>query len=167
MILPYHCCLTEKIQYWNRNVRKLVIVTYPFSILLRVICHISRHFFEEVCLRMKVLQNGHAATKKRESEKWRKENGWRQESCAIAKMTAQCADKVNKQPHFHLRSRYSRLTQFNRQSHVSVGLSVCSDGVLRQNGWLDLDAVLGGEWGWSRDGCIRCRWWSSKKKGQF
>jgi len=35
-----------------------------------------------------------------------------QESCAIAKMTARCAD--NKQPHLHLRSCDSRLTQFNR-----------------------------------------------------
>ena len=41
----------------------------------------------------------------------------RQESCAIAKMTARCADKSKQtvtMPHLHLRSRDSRLTQFNR-----------------------------------------------------
>jgi len=37
----------------------------------------------------------------------------KQESCDITKMTAR-PTKVNKQPHLHLRSRDSRLTQFNR-----------------------------------------------------
>jgi len=50
---------------------------------------------------------------------------------------------------------------------VSVCLSVCPQSVLWQNGWLDPSAVSGGEWGRSRDGCIRCRWWSSKVKGSF
>jgi len=36
----------------------------------------------------------------------------------------------------------------------SAGLSVCAVGELWKNNGLDLDAVLGGEWGWSRDGCI-------------
>jgi len=51
----------------------------------------------------------------------------------------------------------------------SVGLSVCPESVLWQNGWVDADAVLGGGWGWSRDGCIRWggyRWewiWASHR----
>jgi len=53
----------------------------------------------------------------------------------------------------------------------SVGLSVCvsvwPESVLWQNGWLDPDTVWDGEWGRSRDGCIRWGWWSSKGKGQF
>jgi len=32
-------------------------------------------------------------------------------------------------------------------------------GELWKNGWLDLDAVWGGEWGRLRDGCIR---WDSQ-----
>jgi len=43
-----------------------------------------------------------------------------QESCAIAKMSARCADKVNKQPHLHLRSCDSRLTQFSRTLRTQV-----------------------------------------------
>jgi len=46
-----------------------------------------------------------------------------------------------------------------RLSHLSVGLCVglcvCPESVLWQNGCLDPDAIRGGEWGWSRDGCIR------------
>jgi len=34
-------------------------------------------------------------------------------------------------------------------------------------GWLDWDAVWGGEWGRARYGCIRFWWWSSKGKGPF
>jgi len=33
-----------------------------------------------------------------------------------------------------------------------VCLSVCPESVLWQNGWLDSDAIWGGEWGRSRDG---------------
>jgi len=36
-----------------------------------------------------------------------------------------------------------------------VSLSVCLESVLWQNGWMDPDAVWGGEWGRSRDGRIR------------
>jgi len=36
-----------------------------------------------------------------------------------------------------------------------------------RHGWLDRDAVWGGEWGRARYGCIRYCWWSSKGKGQF
>ena len=50
--------------------------------------------------------------------------------------------------------------------HVVPRLSVHTC-VLWQNGWLDLDAVWGGEWGRARKGCIRFWWWSSKGKGQF
>jgi len=53
----------------------------------------------------------------------------------------------------------------------SVCLPVCPcvwpESVLWQNGWLDLDAILGGEWGRARDGCIRWEWLLSKEKGQF
>jgi len=44
--------------------------------------------------------------------------------------------------------------------------SVGSESVLWQNDWLDLDALWDGEWGRSRDGCIR---WerASKGNGQF
>jgi len=37
----------------------------------------------------------------------------------------------------------------------SVGRSVCPESVLWQIGWMDPDAVWDGEWGRSRDGCIR------------
>ena len=44
-------------------------------------------------------------------------------------------------------------------SHLSVCLSVCLSicpvGELLENGWLDLDAIWGGEWGQLRDGWIR------------
>jgi len=36
-----------------------------------------------------------------------------------------------------------------------VCLSVCPESVLWKNGWVDPDAVQGGEWGGSRHGCIR------------
>ena len=51
----------------------------------------------------------------------------------------------------------------------SVGRSVClcPESVLWQNGWLDPDAAWDGEWGRSRDGCIRLGWWSSKGRGSF
>jgi len=49
----------------------------------------------------------------------------------------------------------------------SVGRSVCPESVLWQNGCLDPDAVWDGEWGRSRDGCIRWGWLSSKRKGQI
>jgi len=35
------------------------------------------------------------------------------------------------------------------------------------NGWLDLDAVWGGEWGRAWYGCIRFWWWSLNDNGQF
>jgi len=38
---------------------------------------------------------------------------------------------------------------------LSVG---CPESVLWQNGQLDPDVVWGGEWGRSRDGCIRWGW---------
>jgi len=37
----------------------------------------------------------------------------------------------------------------------SVGVSVGPESIPCQNGRLDLDAVWSGEWGRSRDGCIR------------
>ena len=37
----------------------------------------------------------------------------------------------------------------------SASLSVCPEGELWKNGLLDLDAVWGGEWDRSMDGCIR------------
>jgi len=49
----------------------------------------------------------------------------------------------------------------------SVGLSVCLESVLWQNGWVDLDAIWGGERGWLRDVYIRLGWLSAKGKGQF
>jgi len=45
-----------------------------------------------------------------------------------------------------------------RLEHLSVCLSVCPEVFLWQNFRLDPDAVWGGEWGRSRDGCIRCGW---------
>ena len=39
---------------------------------------------------------------------------------------------------------------------LSVGLCVGPERVLWQNGSLDPDAVRDGEWGRSRDRCIRC-----------
>ena len=39
--------------------------------------------------------------------------------------------------------------------------------VLWQNGWVDHDAVWGGEWGQSIDVFIRFGWWTSNGKGQF
>jgi len=61
------------------------------------------------------------------------------------------------------------LVQSCRQSHVLVCLSVsvCLEGVLWHNSWLDLDAVWSGEWGRSKDGCIRWGWILSKGKEQF
>ena len=50
---------------------------------------------------------------------------------------------------------------------LSVWLPVGQESVLWQNGWLDPDAVWDGEWGESRDGCIRWGWWSTKGKGSF
>jgi len=46
-----------------------------------------------------------------------------------------------------------------------VGLCVCPESVLWQNGWLDLDAVWDGEWDWSVDGCIR--WGGNRWRGSF
>ena len=42
-----------------------------------------------------------------------------------------------------------------RSMCLSVCLSVCPEDVLWKNGQLDLDDVWDGEWGRSRDGCIR------------
>ena len=42
-----------------------------------------------------------------------------------------------------------------------------SVGLLWQNGCMDPDAVWDGEWGRSRDGCIRWGWLSSKGRGSF
>jgi len=50
---------------------------------------------------------------------------------------------------------------------LSVGRSVGPVGELRKNSQLDLDAVWGGEWGRSRDRCIRRGWRSSRMKGTF
>jgi len=36
-----------------------------------------------------------------------------------------------------------------------------------QHGWLDPDAVWGGEWGRAWYGCIRFWWWSSKGRGSL
>ena len=47
-------------------------------------------------------------------------------------------------------------------SHLSVG--PCEQW---QHGWLDPDAIWGGEWGRARYGCIRFWWWSSKEKDSF
>jgi len=41
-----------------------------------------------------------------------------------------------------------------RLSYLSVGWSVCLVDELWKNGQLNLDAIWGGEWGRSRDGCI-------------
>jgi len=49
----------------------------------------------------------------------------------------------------------------------SVCRSVCSESVLWQNGWLDLDAIWDDEWGRPRDGCIKWVWWSLKGKENF
>jgi len=54
------------------------------------------------------------------------------------------------------------MVQKIRLSHLSVRKSE-----LWQNGWLDPDAVWGGERDRSTDGCIRWRWWWSKGKRQF
>jgi len=43
-------------------------------------------------------------------------------------------------------------------------LSVCPESVLWQNGWLDLDDVWGGEWGWSRVWCIT--WGGDCRRGR-
>jgi len=59
-------------------------------------------------------------------------------------------------------------TMKNKDSwYTCVGWSVWPESVLWQNGWLDLDAIWDGEWGRSKDGCIRWGWWASKEKGQF
>jgi len=50
---------------------------------------------------------------------------------------------------------------------LCVCRSVCLKSVLWQNCCMDLDAVWDGDWGRSSEGCIRCRWWISKAKGQF
>ena len=50
------------------------------------------------------------------------------------------------------------MVQACRLDHLSVCLSVGPESVLWQNGRLDPDAVWGGEWGRSTDGCIRCEW---------
>ena len=47
--------------------------------------------------------------------------------------------------------------------HLSDCLSVCLESVLWQNSLLDPDAVWDGEWGRSRDGCIR--WGGNHRKG--
>jgi len=46
----------------------------------------------------------------------------------------------------------------------SVCVLDCPESVLWQNGWIDPDAVWNGEWGRSRDGCIR--WGSTCCKGK-
>jgi len=53
----------------------------------------------------------------------------------------------------------------DRSVGQSVSQSVAPQSVLSQNGWLDPDAIWDGEWGRSRDGCIRWGWLSSKGKG--
>ena len=49
----------------------------------------------------------------------------------------------------------------------NIHLSVGPQSVLWQNGCLDLDVICGGEWGWSRDRCIRLGWLSLKGRGSF
>ena len=49
----------------------------------------------------------------------------------------------------------------------SVCLSVCLQSVLWQSGWLDLDAVWGGEWSGPRHWCIRWGSMCLKGKGLF
>ena len=49
-------------------------------------------------------------------------------------------------------------------SRLSVGLSVCTESVLWQNGWLDPDAVWNGEWVQSKDGCNR--WGGDRRRGR-
>jgi len=50
---------------------------------------------------------------------------------------------------------------------VSVCLSVRKVYCEKMTEWLDPDVVQGGEWGRSRDSCIRWGWWSSNRKQQF
>jgi len=50
----------------------------------------------------------------------------------------------------------------NLSVYLSVGRFVGPVGELWKNGWLDLDAVWGGEWGRSRDGCIR--WGGNRRR---
>jgi len=50
------------------------------------------------------------------------------------------------------------LEQVSRLGDSSVCVCVCPKSVLWQNCRLDPDAVWGGEWGRSRDGCIRSGW---------
>jgi len=49
----------------------------------------------------------------------------------------------------------------------SVCVSVCPESVLWLNGWLDPDAMWGGEWGWSKDGCVRWGPRAPKGRGGF
>jgi len=60
---------------------------------------------------------------------------------------------------------FKRKQMLVQACRLSIDRTVCPVGEWWKNGWLDLDAVWGGEWGWSRDGCIRWRLPSSK--GQF
>jgi len=61
-----------------------------------------------------------------------------------------------------------------RAEHSSYGtftwtvcLSVGPQSVLWQNSWLDPDAIWGGEWGWSRDGCITWGGYRQRGRGSF
>jgi len=51
-----------------------------------------------------------------------------------------------------------------RLSRLSVSRSVGLVGELWKNGCLDLDAIWGGEWGRSRDWCIR--WGEDRRRGR-
>ena len=55
-----------------------------------------------------------------------------------------------------------------RSSYWLVAYPLCRsvgpESVLWQHGWLDLDAVLGGEWGRPRDVCIR--WGDDRRRGR-
>ena len=60
-----------------------------------------------------------------------------------------------------------QITLSSLVSRVAIVKSVCLEGALWQNGWLDPDADWSGEWEQSKDGCIRWGWRSSKGKYSF
>jgi len=55
------------------------------------------------------------------------------------------------------------LVQTCHQSHVSV----CANGVLWQNSWMDLDAICSGEWGWLMDGVLDGGGDRRRRRGSF
>jgi len=87
---------------------------------------------------------------------------------SVALAVAQCVS-VHLSVHVAL-YQYSRtwaLLEWNfRTSHLSVCWFVCLECALRQNGWLDPDAVWGGEWCRSWDRCRPIRGASICPKGK-